>query len=103
MKIVKFLVIGGVFLLGTQCTQAQASANQPKPQPPTSTKSAKASGFGDIMLKLGEGLVKEVKRRLNLEEAEIVTITKEAQPNGSIKYRIETPKYTFYVKKKPKK
>lgn len=55
------------------------------------------------MLKLGEGLVKEVKRRLNLEEAEIVTITKEAQPNGSIKYRIETPKYTFYVKKKPKK
>jgi hypothetical protein len=54
------------------------------------------------MLKLGKGLVREVSRRLNLEEAEIITVKKEATPDGGVKYHVDTGKFQFDVKKKPK-
>lgn len=55
------------------------------------------------MLKLGKGLLGEVKRRLNLEEAEIITVTKQKQADGSLKYHVDTGKFAFDIKKKPKK
>ena len=65
--------------------------------PPENKKS-----FGNVMLKLGGSLAKEVKRRLNLEEASIVRVKKEAQADGSYKLRVETDKFTFYVRKREK-
>jgi hypothetical protein len=43
-----------------------------------------------------------VSRRLNLEEAEIITVKKEATPDGGVKYHVDTGKFQFDVKKKPK-
>ena len=65
--------------------------------PPENKKS-----FGNVMLKLGGSLAKEVKRRLNLEEASIARVKKEAQADGSYKLRVETDKFTFYVRKRDK-
>ena len=88
-----------VVLIAMGQANAQQSARK-EPDPPVDKKSN--SGFGDVMLKLGKGLVKEVSRRLNLEETEIVTIKKEVSTDGREKYRVDTGKFSFTVRKKSK-
>ncbi len=78
---------------------AQQSA--PKDDNPPA-KQDKSNGFGDVMLKLGKGLLKEVSRRLNLEESEVVTVKKEVTADGRDKYRVDTGKFSFTVRKKSK-
>jgi hypothetical protein len=105
LKVLKFLLIGAALLLAAARAEAQSPAppaegagtNPPVEAPPKPGKS-----FGEVMLKLGKGLIREVSRRLNLEEAEIITVKKEATADGGIKYHVDTGKFQFDVKKKPK-
>lgn len=75
----------------------QATANAPQKDRPNEGKS-----FGDVLLKLGKGLMKEVSRRLNLEETEIITVRKEVTADGGYKYHVDTGKFQFDIKKKQK-
>ncbi len=104
LKVLKFLLIcAGIWLAA-----GQAKAQSPAPpaggtgsNPPAAAPKPGKS-FGEVMLKLGKGLVREVSRRLNLQEAEVITVKKEATPDGGVKYHVDTGKFQFDVKKKPK-
>ena len=105
LKVLKFLLISAGILLAA----AQAKAQSPAPpaggtgsNPPAAPPPKPGKSFGEVMLKLGKGLAREVSRRLNLEEAEIITVKKEATPDGGVKYHVDTGKFQFDVKKKPK-
>ncbi len=80
----------------------QAKAQQASGKEGVAMEQKKGKSFGDVMLKLGKGLVKEVSRRLNLEETEIVTVKKETSSDGREKYRVDTGKFSFTVRKKSK-
>ena len=84
--------------------QAHAQATDPPPtdKPGPEPEQKSNSSFGNVMLKLGKGLVREVSRRLNLEESEIVTVKKETAPDGREKYRVNTGKFSFTVRKREK-
>jgi hypothetical protein len=105
LKILKFLLISAVLLLAAARAEAQSQAPPPGgtgSNPPAEAPRKPGKSFGDVMLKLGKGLLREVSRRLNLEEAEIITVKKEATPDGGVKYHVDTGKFQFDVKKKPK-
>ena len=92
-------------LLAAAEGKAQSPAPAPgstAPNPPAPAPEKPGKSFGDVMLKLGKGLAKEVSRRLNLEEAEIITVRKEATADGGYKYHVDTGKFQFDIKKKPK-
>lgn len=91
------MLIGAGILLGTGRGWAQTSTAQAT-EPVVQQKSA--SSFGDVMLKLGKGLLKEVSRRLNLEEAEIITVKKEETADGATRYHVDTGKFQFDIKRK---
>lgn len=102
-RITKIIQFGFAAILVVYATIGQAQAQQSSSKdtnPPKEQK--KTSGFGDVMLKLGKGLVKEVSRRLNLEETEVVTVKKEVAADGREKYRVETGKFSFTIRKKNK-
>ena len=104
LKILKFLLISAALLLAAARAEAQsgAPADSTGSSPPTAAPKKAGKSFGEVMLKLGKGLLREVSRRLNLEEAEIITVKKEATPDGGVKYHVDTGKFQFDVKKKPK-
>lgn len=95
-------LLAGIGLLAEHPVQAQGKT-LPEPAPPAiagDVPPENKKSFGDVILKLGGSLAKEVKRRLNLEETAIVRVKKEAQADGSYKLRVETDKFTFYVRKR---
>jgi hypothetical protein len=105
IKILKFLLMGVALLLATARANAQSQAppaGTTGTTPPPAVPQKPGKPFGEVMLKLGKGLLREVSRRLNLEEAEIITVKKEATPDGGVKYHVDTGKFQFDVKKKPK-
>ena len=99
------MLIKAALLLAVTQAEAQSPvppAGGPGTNPPAQTPPKPGKSFGEVMLKLGKGLLREVSRRLNLEETEIITIKKEATPDGGVKYHVDTGKFQFDVKKKPK-
>ena len=105
LKILKFLLIPAALLLAAVRAEAQSPAPPAEgtgANPPVEAPAKPGKSFGEVMLKLGKGLLREVSRRLNLEEAEIITIQKEATSDGGVKYHVDTGKFQFDVKKKPK-
>ncbi len=105
LKVLKFLLISAGILLGASRAKAQSPAppaGGTASNPPAAAAPKPGKSFGEVMLKLGKGLVREVSRRLNLQEAEVITVKKEATPDGGVKYHVDTGKFQFDVKKKPK-
>ncbi|MDJ1468881.1 hypothetical protein QNI19_03875 [Cytophagaceae bacterium DM2B3-1] len=95
-----FLAVALTFIIVFQ-SKAQQTAPEKKDDKPA-TEQKQESSFGNVMLKLGKGLMKEVSRRLNLEETEIITVKKETSDDGREKYRVNTGKFSFTVRKKNK-
>jgi hypothetical protein len=101
LKLLRFLLISAAVFLCTNHGWAQKATAPATPDEPVKQQKS-SSSLGDVMLKLGKGLLKEVSRRLNLEEAEIITVRKEAAADGSIKYHVDTGKFQFDIKRKAK-
>jgi hypothetical protein len=100
-RFVRTALLAAVLLLASQA-YAQATDDRPANTPGPDPKQESNSSFGNVMLKLGKGLVREVSRRLNLEESEVVTVKKEVAPDGREKYRVNTGKFSFTVRKREK-
>jgi hypothetical protein len=100
--LIKACFLGMAILLAAISEAKAQQSSQKDKNTDLPSEEKKANGFGDVMLKLGKGLVKEVSRRLNLEETEIVTVKKEVASDGREKYRVDTGKFSFTVRKKSK-
>lgn len=99
-KLLQLVMLSCVFSVFILRAHGQAPTGRKKQDNPSGKES---KSFGDVMLGLGRGLVKEVSRRLNIEESEIVTIKPETRPDGGKNYRVATNKFSFTVRKKNKK
>jgi hypothetical protein len=105
LKFIKFAFICWITLLTTQWASAQSQmpANESVSNATEETARPKnEKSFGNLMLKLGKGLLNEVTRRLNLEEAEIITIKKDTLANGGQVFHVDTGKFSFDIRKRSK-